>query len=423
MEANNILSAKNLSFSYNQQKVLAGISFDIEKGSFISILGPNGAGKSTLVNIISKVLQDFSGEVTVGGKDIRAMSAKDLARMIAVVPQYTNPSFSFNVREMVMMGRHPYISRFGSEGSRDHEVVEEVMEKTKIMEFANRRFSELSGGEKQRVVLAQALAQESPILLLDEPTSHLDINFQIEFMNLFLDLNRKEEKTVIGIFHDINLAIQNSGMTMLLKDGKIYRFGKTEEVVDRSNLKNVFGSDVFVGKNPITGKLYVSPVFKPRLYTGAAGRARGKSSRIHIIGGGGAASPVINLLHEHGHEVSCGVINTFDTDLNTLKMLDIPYVVEAPFSPISDTAQDKNLEFIRASEVVILPEVEFGHGNFLNLVAVKEALSIGKKVIVIEGKTVKERDHTGGEASKLYKEIISGGAVIIKSREQIFSVL
>ncbi len=423
MAADNILSVKNLSFSYNQQKVLDDISFDIKQGSFISILGPNGAGKSTLVNIISKVLKNFSGEVEIDGNDIKDLSAKDLARMIAVVPQYTNPSFSFNVREVVMMGRHPYISRFGSEGSDDYEAVEDVMEKTKIAGFAKRRFSELSGGEKQRVVLAQALAQGGPILLLDEPTSHLDINFQIEFMNLFLDLNRKEKKTIIGIFHDINISIQNSEMIMLLKEGKIYKFGETEKVINRNNLKNVFGSNVFVGKNPITGKLYVSPIFKPRLDAGTLSRVRGKASRIHIIGGGGAGSPVINLLHEHGYEVSCGVINTFDTDISTSKMLGIPYVVEAPFSPISLTAQAKNLEFIKSSETVVLAEVEFGHGNFSNLVSVREALKIGKKVIVIEGKAIKGRDHTGGKAEKLYMEILSGGAVVIKSQEQIFTVL
>ncbi len=423
MAADNILSVKNLSFSYNQQKVLDDISFDIKQGSFISILGPNGAGKSTLVNIISKVLKNFSGEVEIDGNDIKDLSAKDLARMIAVVPQYTNPSFSLNVREVVMMGRHPYISRFGSEGSDDYEAVEDVMEKTKIAGFAKRRFSELSGGEKQRVVLAQALAQGGPILLLDEPTSHLDINFQIEFMNLFLDLNRKEKKTIIGIFHDINIAIQNSEMIMLLKEGKIYKFGETAKVINRNNLKNVFGSNVFVGKNPITGKLYVSPIFKPRLDAGTLSRVRGKASRIHIIGGGGAGSPVINLLHEHGYEVSCGVINTFDTDISTSKMLGIPYVVEAPFSPISLIAQAKNLEFIKSSETVVLPEVEFGHGNFSNLVSVREALKIGKKVIVIEGKAIKGRDHTGGKAEKLYMEILSGGAVVIKSQEQIFTVL
>ena len=423
MAANNILSVKNLSFAYNRQKVLDGVSFDIREGSFISILGPNGAGKSTLVNIISKVLKDFSGEVKIGGNDIRGLNSKDLARMIAVVPQYTNPSFSFNVREMVMMGRHPYISRFGSEGSKDFEVVEDVMDRAKIAGFANRRFTELSGGEKQRVILAQALAQGSPILLLDEPTAHLDINFQIEFMNLFLDLNRKEKKTVIGIFHDINLAIQNSEKIMLLKDGNIFKFGETSEVINRGNLKNVFGSDVLVDKNPITGKLYVSPIFKPSLDTGVLSRARGKAPRIHVIGGGGAASPVLSLLHEHGYGVSCGVINTFDTDLATSKMLDIPYVVEATFSPISLASQNKNLEFIRTSEAVILPEVEFGHGNFSNLTSVREALSLGKKVIVIERRAIKGRDHTGGKAEKLYRQIIGSGAVVIKSQQKIFEIL
>jgi len=417
---NNILSVKDLNFSYGDNKILNDISFDIEEGSFVSILGPNGAGKSTLVNIISKILGKFDGSIEVDGNDISTLNTKDIAKLIAVVPQSTNPSFSFTVEEMVLMGRHPYISRFESESKEDFEIVREVMEKTKITQFADRKFNELSGGEKQRVVIAQALAQDSPILLLDEPTSHLDINFQIELMNLFLKLNREEGKTIVGIFHDINLAIQNSSQIMLLKDGSIFGFDEPEKIVNRQKLKSVFHSDIFVGKNPITRKIYVSPVFDPGYALNQPGLEEIKKSiRIHIVGGGGAASPVIDLLHRHGYDLSCGVINTFDSDLDTCQMFDVPYIVEAPFSPISLISQNKNIDFIKTSDIIILPEVEFGNGNFSNLVAVKEALGLNKKVIVIGCSDIGKRDHTGGKAKILYEKILSEGAISVKDKSKL----
>jgi iron complex transport system ATP-binding protein len=419
-----ILSVKNLSFSYNTKYILDNISFGISKGSFVSILGPNGAGKSTLVNIISKVLKGFKGSVSIEEKDIKLMTSREVARNMAVVPQYTNPSFGFTVEEMVMMGRHPYISRFGGEGPGDYKVVREVMEKTSITQFANRRFTNLSGGEKQRVVIAQALAQESPILLLDEPTSHLDINFQIELMNLFSRLNREEGKTIVGVFHDINLAIQNSSQIMLLKDGNIFGFDEPEKIINRQNLKSVFHSDIFVGKNPVTQKIYVSPVFDPGYAFQQSGlKKKEKSIRVHVVGGGGAASPIINFLYHHGFQLSCGVINTFDTDMDTCRMLDIPYVVEAPFSPVSLTSQNKNIEFIKESDIVVLPEIEFGNGNFSNLVAVKEALGLNKKVIIIDGIDIEKRDHTDGKAKTLYEKILSEGAVPVKTRKKLLKYM
>lgn len=419
-----ILSIKNLSFSYDGNNILDDISFGINRKNFVSILGPNGAGKSTLVNIISKVLKDFKGEIILGGRDLKTMTSRDLARKMAVVPQYTSPSFGFTVEEMVLMGRHPYISRFGGEKPEDYAVVREVMEKTRVTQFAKRRFTQLSGGEKQRVVIAQALAQESQILLLDEPTSHLDINFQIELMNLFSGLNREEGKTIIGIFHDINLAIQNSTQIMLLKDGNVFAFGEPEEIINSKNLKSVFHSDIFVGKNPVTGKIYVSPVFDPDYSTQQTGQKQEKKSiRIHIIGGGGAASPIISFLHHRGYQLSCGVINTFDTDMDTCQMLDIPYVVEAPFSPVSFDSQNKNMVFIRESDIVVLPKVEFGNGNFSNLVSVKEALGLNKKVIVIDNGEIEKRDHTGGKAKLLYEKILSEGAIKAVRKEDLLKYL
>jgi iron complex transport system ATP-binding protein len=424
-ENKNILSVRNLSFSYNHRKVLDDISFNVEEGETISILGPNGAGKSTLVNLISGVLDGYEGMIEVGGKDIRKLSSDDIARIVGVVPQYAYPAFDFTVHEIVSMGRYAYTSRFKAEGKEDLDVVSKAMDKTKILPLSKRRFSELSGGEKQRVIVAQVLAQNSPVLLLDEPTSHLDINFQIEFMNLFLGLNKNENKTIIGIFHDINLAIQNSEKIMLLKDGRIFNYGSVEEVITRSNIKSVFGSDVFVGRNPVTEKLYVSPVFNPAVSNNIENFCPPfkKSLNVHVIGGGGAASPVINLLQSRGYNVSCGVVNTLDTDIETAEMLGIAYIAEAPFSPISINSHDKNLQFIKSSDAVILPGVEFGPGNFSNLESIMEAVRMGKKVIVIDEREIGLRDHTGGKAVELYRKIIESGAIVVKSGGEIINYL
>lgn len=422
-EKKDMISVQNLSFSYNKKKVICDLSFDISEGDFIAILGPNGSGKSTLVNLLSKVLKDYQGRIMIKGTDIKKLSSYDVAKMVAVVPQYTNPGFDFTVFEMVMMGRFPYFSRFGTKKNKDFDIVRDVMERTETSSFAGRKYSELSGGEKQRVIIAQALAQNSPVLLLDEPTSHLDINFQIEFMDLFLSLNEKENRTVVGIFHDINLAIQNSRKIMLLDEGRICNFGNTEKIINRENISRVFGSDIFIGKNPVTKKLYVCPLFSPAASRRIKGRDLKRKLRVHVIGGGGAASPVMSLLCSAGYEVSCGVINTLDTDQDTARMLGIPYVSEAPFSPISKESQKKNLEFIRSSEVVIMPGMELGNGNFPNLLSVKEALRLNKKVIVIDEKSISKRDYTGGKAEKLYKSLLEGGAVSVKSYDQVLSHL
>jgi len=414
-----ILKIENLSFSYNHNTtdVLDGINIDIKKGSFISILGPNGSGKSTLVNLISKVLKGYRGTIRIFGRDIKKLGSREAAKLIAVVPQYNTPGFDYTVRDMVLMGRYPYISRFGSEKRRDFEFSERIMEVTRVLKFAGKKFSELSGGEKQRVIIAQALLQDTPLLLLDEPTSHLDINFQIELMDLFYRLNENEGKTIMGIFHDINLAASYSETAVFLKEGKVYCAGPVEKTVTRDNIRSVFKSDAYVGKNPFTGKLYISPVFG----TGFENKnLKGYyNKRIHVIGGGGAASPILNMLSNMGYSVSCGVINNFDSDIDTAGMLGIPFVSEAPFSPISLFSQNKNLEFIKASDVVILPEIAFGHGNFSNLVSVKEAVEMGKKVIVVDSKKIMDRDYADGKAARLYGKILEKGAITVDSIRKI----
>ena len=414
-----IIKIKGLSFAYDNHNVLDDIDLDVKRSSFVSIIGPNGSGKSTLIKVLSKVLKGYSGKILVDGKDIKNMRAKDVAKTVAVVPQFTDPGFDFTVEEMIYMGRHPHVSRFGRETSEDEAIVEEVIGRTKLKDFLTKRFKELSGGERQRVVIAQALVQDTPLILLDEPTSHLDINFQIELMELINQLNKKESKTILGVFHDINLAIHYSEKIILLKDGNIYGYGKASKVINKENIKKVFGSDVHVGKNPFTGKLYISPSF----YTGDEESRSRKGLKIHVIGGGGAASPILNALSRLGYFVSCGVINTLDTDLITAEELGISYVSEAPFSPISLYSQNKNVSLIKESDIVVLPEIEIGHGNFSNIVSVKEAVEMGKKVFVMESGGFSGKDHTDGKALDIIDKIKKSSTSIFRNTQELLDLI
>ncbi|MDZ7838949.1 MAG: ABC transporter ATP-binding protein [Actinomycetota bacterium] len=414
-----MLSVENLDFAYNGHPVLKDMNFEVSEHSFISILGPNGSGKSTIINIISAVLKNYGGSIHIAGHNLARLSPRQAARLVAVVPQSTNPGFNFTVRQMIAMGRYPYMGRLESFKQEDNRRVEDIIDKVQIGGLAHRKYNELSGGEKQRVIIAQALVQDTPLLLLDEPTSHLDINFQIELMEQIKRLNTQDGKTIIGIFHDLNLAIQYSDKVMFLKEGSIFDYGPVAEVITEENIERVFGSEVYVAKNPFTGKLYINPTFNLT----PPEKRKVKDVRVHVIAGGGAASPVMSLLYSHGYIVSCGVVNNLDTDLSTAQRMGIPFVSDAPFSPISVEAQNRNLKFIRGSDFIILPALQFGHGNFSNLVSARQAQQMGKKVMVLGKEDISSRDYTGGKATKIYNQIIKEGAEVLATEDQLLQAI
>jgi len=416
-----IIEVKNVSFFYNHNPALNKLNFIVERNKFISILGPNGAGKTTLVKLLSKIILPTEGEILIDGKNIKNLNYNEIAKKIAVVPQSTSIGFDFSVYETVLMGRYPYLNRFQGEKLEDFEIVENIMKLTHTYELKDKKYNELSGGEQQRVIIAQTLVQNCPIIILDEPTSHLDINYQIEFMEFFNSLHKTQTKTIIGIFHDINLAIQYSEKILFLKDGSIFSYGDVNDVLNRKNIMSVFKSDVYIGKNPFTGKLYVSPNFN---ITNNLVKEKGeKNLKIHVIAGGGSASQILNILYNAGYSITTGVINNLDTDLYTAQQLGITFVDEAPFSPISEEAYKKNIELIKKCDVVILPCLEYGNGNYLNLVAVSEALKLNKKIIIIECNDIKNRDHTGGKAISLYEKIKLKKVNIIKNNSDILNLL
>ena len=239
-----VIELDAVSFSYNHTEILHTLDLAIEDGQFFTIIGPNGAGKTTLLKIILGLLKPDTGTVRINGRDVSAMTALDRAREIAYVPQQEHVLFPFNVREVVLMGRSPYHRGLGFERARDIEIARRAMALCDIADMANRPYPKLSGGEQHRVTIARALAQQTPVLALDEPNAHLDMHHQVSLFDLLRSLNRRKKKTIICVSHDINLAATYSDRIALMHEGQLVQVGAPEEVLNNPDLISVFRTSI-----------------------------------------------------------------------------------------------------------------------------------------------------------------------------------
>lgn len=245
------LSIKDLNVNFGKYEILKNINMEIKKGEFITIVGPNGSGKTTLLKSISKLINIEKNVVYIDGKDLKTINVKDMAKQISVVPQNTDVSYEFTCYDVVKMGRYPYVNRFKGETKYDIEIVENSMKKTRVEHLKDRFFTEISGGERQRVILAQAIAQEPDIMLLDEPISNLDPQYQVDILDTIKRLSLDENLTVVAVLHDLNFAAMYSDKIVLLKNGSIFKNGEVKDVLTQVNIKQVFETDVKVYKSPV----------------------------------------------------------------------------------------------------------------------------------------------------------------------------
>lgn len=253
------MSLRNVSFAYNKDPILRNISLDITAGETIGVIGPNGSGKSTLMKLMGGVLQSNPDSVFIKGSDLHLLKKRILAQSIAWIPQENPIVFPFKVAEVVMMGRHPYLSPLMFERSEDFNVVHQAMSLTNTLEFSNRSFNEISGGEKQRVLIAGALAQEPEMMLLDEPTSALDLKYQMEILNILQHLNENKGVTLVMALHDLHLASKFCKRIILLQKGQIVRDGTPAEVMQKDILEKVYDVKIKIFHDKEDGSIFLSP--------------------------------------------------------------------------------------------------------------------------------------------------------------------
>ncbi|MFQ5711232.1 MAG: heme ABC transporter ATP-binding protein [Candidatus Geothermarchaeales archaeon] len=403
------LEVDGIAFNYESSPILEDITFQVDQGEFLGIMGPNGSGKTTLLRCMCNVLKPRVGTVLIDKQDIQRLSRREIARKVGVVPQGPSVDFAFTALEIVLMGRNPHVGRLETEGKRDFEVVRWAMELTNTLHLAERVFDELSGGEKQRVIIARALAQEPKVLLLDEPTVHLDINYQLEILELVKRLNKQNGIIVVAVFHDLNLASRYCDKLILLSDGRIASMGLPDEVLTPENIQKIYNVDVLVKRHPLTNAPYVTPYIS----TGRARRRRDVT--VHVVCGGGSGAQLMKRLLDEGFEVTAGILNVLDTDYEIARDLGISVIGEVPFSQITQGSFEAHIRLIKEADVVVLTDFPVGPGNLKNIEAAEKALDNGIPLIIVESTPIQERDFTGVELKKHFDRLKDKEAMVVGS--------
>ncbi|WP_154018222.1 ATP-binding cassette domain-containing protein [Halolamina sediminis] len=411
-----VLSIADLSVTLGETDVLAGVSLDVERGELVGLVGPNGAGKTTLLRAARGSLSPDSGRVRVAGEAVDGLSAKAVGRRVATVPQDTSISFSFDVREIVEMGRTPHVPRFGSMDEADHAAVERAMERTEIAEFADRPVTDVSGGERSRVLLARALAQDTPLLLLDEPTASLDPNHRLrtfETVSALVD----EGKAAIAAIHDLDTAARYCDRIVVVADGGIVADGAPESVLTGSTIGDAFDVDAVVTTDPVTQRPRVTAL--PDDLEAGDGPDIPPVERVHVIAGGGRAGPLLTRLDRAGVETTVGPVPAGDRDADVADALGIETVEFDSFGEIDARTLDRTAEYATVADAVIVADVDLTDG----LVPVLDRIGeLSTPVYAVEERSLAERT-VSQAAAESYRRLRGGEAGVAGSAPELLESL
>ena len=346
-----MLDVSDLAVTFGDQPVVSGVDFGVDRGTFVGLVGPNGAGKTTVLRTVKGTLAPDRGTVRVDGEPVSDRSAKAVSRLVASTPQGTDLSFDFTVRQTVEMGRTPHLGRFDRMGEVDRRAVETAMERASVSRFADRAFTSLSGGERQRVLLARALAQETPVLLLDEPTANLDINHAVRTLELVRSLVA-DGKTAVAAIHDLNLAARYCDELVLLAGGGVRAAGRPSAVLTSDTLRDAFDAETLVTTQPGTDAPLVTPL---------AERAS-VDRRVHVVGTGAPAADAVSKLVGADCRVSVGVVPAGAAAAERAVDLDCDAVTVPAFAGIDDAARERAIDLARAADAVVVAGA-VGDGN------------------------------------------------------------
>ncbi|MEO6891020.1 MAG: ABC transporter ATP-binding protein, partial [Ktedonobacteraceae bacterium] len=426
-----LLEVRDLTFGYGREPILYNVCMQVQAGEMLGLLGPNGSGKTTLLRLLSGVLSPRQGTVLLEGRDLRQWGRRGVARRIAVVSQELYMPFAFTVEQMVSLGRTPFINLLGSQSKHDRASVQEALRATDSAALGERIFNELSGGERQRVMIAMALAQEPGLLLLDEPTSHLDIKYQVETLALVQRLNRERGLTVIAAMHDLNLAARYFPRLVLFQRGIVADAGPAE-VLEPALLSRVYGIEVHVGI--LRGAEHLS-VLPPSMQDE---RHPQPGARVHVMAGGGSGALLMRALADAQIPFMAGALNIGDSDHTLALRLASQVITEQPYAPLSpETLAQVRASLAHVSLLIICP-VPIGPGNLALLREALVAAQQGVAVVMLADAIpdippavgddllrhtgVGTRDYTDGEGVKLVHEMLQAGAKVVHTVGEVVEV-
>jgi iron complex transport system ATP-binding protein len=407
---------RGLTVRYGSRTALHEVSLDVTPGEFVALAGPNGSGKTTLIRSVLGFLDPSEGSIELFGHPLAELSVRERARQVAWVPQEEAPRDDVPLEDYVLYGRYPFHRALEGETADDRRVAHEILRALDLDERASDGILSLSGGERQRAVLARALAQSAPLLLLDEPTSHLDIGHQLDLLSRVRQLAHREGVTVIAALHDLNLAAQFADRIVVLSRGRTYADGPPSTILTEALLAHVWGVIAERRIEPRTGRPYLIS----RRLLAEAPTAVGivPFGPVHVVGGGGAGSPYLRALVDEGFEVSAGVLHLLDSDAETAEALGIPSTVEVPFAPISADARTRHRELLAQARAVVVTPFAVGPSNLANLEDLG-ARSAQVPVYIVNEPSIETRDFTQGVATRLIRELEANGAVPVAGIEDL----
>lgn len=407
-----MIEVRNLGFSFTDVPLFTDLNFRVNTGEVLSIIGPNGCGKSTLLRLLRGHLKPRTGTILWNQTPLTSLSSRDLARLVAVVPQSTHIDFSYTVRDLVAMGRYPHRRNILSFHSQDDEnTVNHALGLADVIDLAHRRTTQLSGGELQRVLLARALAQETDVLFLDEATSHLDIDHRFELTELLVRLNREQQKTIVQISHDLDLAAAISHRMLLLSPrGGIVALGTPSEVMTAANLQQLFHVDLRIETNPYTGTPQTTPLINTL-------NKDLKHLKIHLICGGGSGKMLLRKLHLAQARMTIGPLNQGDSDHSLAVALNFPVITEAPFHPYSQVILNQAKQHAATADALVIAATCWGEGNLACLDLALQEQATNKPVYLIDPQS--SCDYTNGRAWEKITQLQSHGAVTVRNEDQL----
>jgi iron complex transport system ATP-binding protein len=348
-----LVEVSDLAVSFGDVPVVSGVDLRVDRGEFVGLVGPNGAGKTTVLRAIKGTLAPDAGAVRLDGDRAADLSAREAGRRVASIPQETGLAFDFRVRHVVEMGRTPHLGRFDGHGADDERAVREAMAAAGVARFADRSITEISGGERQRVLLARALAQETPALLLDEPTASLDANHAVRTLELVRDLV-DDGRGALAAIHDLDMAARYCDRIVVLANGGVRAAGPPAEVLTADALRTAFDAEAFVGRNPATG----TPAVTAFDAVGAAGEdgsggRRVDPRRLHVVGTGRETARVVARLAAAGHELSVGVVPEGDAAAETARDADAAVVAAPAFERVDPEVREAAAALARDADAAV----------------------------------------------------------------------